>query len=100
MLDKLTSANFFQYINQKFSVHIEGGKSLELELIEVANLGTAPQDPQQRQAFSVVFGGPSQPVLTQQIYRVEHKAVGALDIFLVPLGPDRSGSVRYEAVFT
>jgi hypothetical protein len=46
----------------------------------------------------VFRGGPSPP-LPQRIYRVEHEALGALDILLVPLGPDELGQ-RYEAIFT
>ena len=99
MLDKLTIKDFSQHIDQKFSVHIDGNEPLELELIEVAKMGAAPENPQYRQAFSAVFVGPDQPILPQQIYRVEHKAIGPLDIFLVPLGPDRAGSIRYETVF-
>jgi hypothetical protein len=38
-------------------------------------------------------------LLPQRIYRLEHDELGALDLFLVPIGRDDSG-VRYEAVFT
>jgi hypothetical protein len=100
MLDKLSSTSFSQYINQKFTLHLEGSEPLELELIEVAKLGNPPKDPQQRHAFSILFSGPNQPVLPQQIYRLEHRAMGMLDIFLVPLGPDGTGGLGYEAVFT
>ena len=99
MLDRLTTTSFSQHINQKFLVRIEGNDPLELELIEVAEAGAAPENPQYRQAFSVVFVGPAQPILGQRIYRVEHEAMGALDLFLVPLGPDRAGRMRYETVF-
>lgn len=100
MLDSLSSTSFSQHINQTFTLHLEDSKPLELELIEVAELGPAPKDPHQRHAFSILFGGPSQPVLPQRIYRVEHDTIGTLDIFLVPLGQDRTGRMRYEAVFT
>jgi hypothetical protein len=100
MLDKLTVADFSQYIDQKFSAHIEGNEPMELVLTEATEMGAAPQDPQYRQAFSVVFVGPAQPILPQRIYRVEHEDMGALDLFLVPLGPNRDGRIRYETVFT
>ncbi len=98
MLDKLTVTSFSQYINQKFLVHIEGNDPLELTLIEATEVGAA-QDPRYRQAFSVVFVGPAQPILPQRIYRVEHEEMGALDLFLVSLGPNRDGNTRYETVF-
>jgi len=54
-----------------------------------------PREPGGRAPFSLVFqGGPTPPV-PQRIHRVEHRALGALEVFLVPIGPD-----RYEAVFT
>ncbi len=99
MPDRLTTASFSPHINQKFSVRIKGNDPLELELIEVTEMGAAPENPQFRQAFSVVFVGPAQPMLGQRIYRVEHEEMGALDLFLVPLGPDRDGRMRYETVF-
>jgi hypothetical protein len=37
--------------------------------------------------------------LPQRIYRVEHGELGAMEIFLVPIGPDEVAH-RYEAVFT
>jgi hypothetical protein len=61
--------------------------SFELELVEVNAL---PQD-----GFALVFAGGPAPPLPQGVQRVDHDALGPLDIFLVPVGPD-----RYEAVFT
>jgi hypothetical protein len=52
-----------------------------------------------RQAFSLVFRGSGGLYLPQQIYRLEHPALGGLEIFLVPLAPDAAGS-RFEAIFT
>lgn len=100
MLDKLTVADFSQYVDQKFSVHTDVNGPVELVLSEAIEMGAAPQDTQYRRAFSVVFVGPAQPILPQRIYRVEHEDMGALDLFLVPLGPNREGRMRYETVFT
>ena len=65
-------------------------------LIEAHALG---RDQLGRQAFSLVFEGPAAPVLPQQIYRLEHPAMDAMEMFLVPVGLSTNG-VRYEAVFT
>jgi hypothetical protein len=51
-----------------------------------------------RAPFSLVFRGPLEPLLPQGIHRLEHDALGELDLFLVPIGPDEAGT-RYEAVF-
>ncbi len=99
-LDKLTVTDFSQHVDQKFFVHIEGNEPIELVLVEAVEVGTAPEDPGYRQAFSVLFVGPAQPILPQRIYRIEHEKMGELDLFLVPLGPNRDGLMRYEIVFT
>ncbi len=100
MLDKLTVTDFSQYVDQKFFIHVGENEPMELALVEAIEVGAAPKDPQYRQAFSVLFVGPAQPILPQRIYRIEHEEMGALDLFLVPLGPNRDGFMRYESVFT
>ena len=37
-------------------------------------------------------------MLPQAIYRLEHAALGAMDVFLVPIGRVADG-IRYEAIF-
>ncbi len=46
----------------------------------------------------MIFRGPGDPVLAQQICALEHVEMGRLDLFLVPVGPEK-GSMLYEAVF-
>ena len=91
MLDQLTIDHFSTYVNETFTLHFEGMDSLSLELIEVSPLGAAPENSTTRQAFSVIFRGPAEPILIQQIYNVVHAQLGELMLFLVPLGPDRTG---------
>lgn len=100
MLNKLTYSDFAAYLNQTFRIHLESIDPLEAELIDVAHMGSEPQDEGVRWAFSIVLRGPREPVLPQQIYSVEHEQMGPLDLFLVPLGPDKEGHIEYEAVFT
>ena len=100
MLDKLTIDHFSRHINETFILRIEGMDSFDIELIEVSPLGAAQEDASTRQAFSVIFRGPAQPIFIQQIYNVVHADLGELALFLVPLGPDRTGGIRYEAIFT
>ena len=47
--------------------------------------------------FSLYFTGPDR-YLPQHVYRIEHEQMGALDLFLVPVGKLDNG-FRYEAVF-
>ena len=102
MLDQLNAADFSAHLNQHFQLQLEGSEPLELELIDVSLLGSGdpdPESPERRRGFSLVFRGPQSPLLIQQIYGLEHETMGHLDLFLVPLAPDRQGA-RYEAVVT
>ncbi len=99
MLDKLTSEDFSPHMNHKFRIHVEGSGSLEAELLEVTEhkeSGKADED--DRTPFSLVFQCSHDQPLPQMIYKMEHEKMGALELFLVPIGQDEKG-VRYEAVF-
>ena len=52
-----------------------------------------------RQPFRLRFRGPRDPLLAQSIYRLMHAGLGALEIFIVPIGRDAE-STTYEAIFT
>ncbi|MEA2219329.1 MAG: hypothetical protein QOJ35_1955 [Solirubrobacteraceae bacterium] len=69
---------------------------LTLELSEASGAGEWPGG---RQPFRLLFRGPPDPVLPQAIYRLEHARLGALEIFVVPVGRDDDGT-SYEAIFT
>ena len=99
MLDKVTVSRFRECLGTTFRLRSEAGQ-VDLELIEASSLGVEAREPgtSNRQAFSILFRGPAEPVLPQQIHALEHAALGRLDLFLVPIGPDAKG-MRYEAVF-
>lgn len=50
-------------------------------------------------AFSLLFRGPEDTVLAQQLTAIRHASFGELELFLVPVGPLGEG-MGYEAVFT
>jgi hypothetical protein len=68
-----------------------------IRLVEVlrhpAQAGAPRADP-----FTLEFTGPP-PALEQRIHALDHPILGALELFLVPIGLDPDGRVRYEAVF-
>jgi hypothetical protein len=101
VLDKLTSGDFVKYINETFRLKLEGSEPLEVELIQVTELGSDMEEDKnrKRRPFSIIFRGPTDRYLPQSIYPLEHPHMGTLDIFLVPIGPDNKG-MRFEAVFT
>jgi hypothetical protein len=84
--------------NETFELSL-GEITQTLTLAEVRPL--APQNfaGMVRQPFSLLFRSPSQIAVPQRLYRLNNAAMGALDVFLVPVGRDAAG-VIYEAVFT
>jgi hypothetical protein len=97
-LAALVWTDFAACLQQSFRVALDGA-SLELELVAADPLGAGDPAAGRRRPFSLIFRGPAVPLLPQRIYRLENRALGALEIFLVPIGPDAAG-LRYEAIFT
>ena len=92
-LAELTVEDFAARRRETFVLSVAGA-TLDLVLAETETLGQGSH----RRAFTLLFIGPAQPVLRQSIYSLDHPAMGALDIFLVPIGP-RGGGMGYQAVF-
>jgi hypothetical protein len=91
-LETLTAADFAPLRGDRFRIAPTDAPAFDAELVEVTE---GRREPGGRAPFSLVFRGGPTPPLPQRIHRVEHAELGALEIFLVPVGPD-----RYEAVFT
>jgi len=94
-LADLTAADFEPHVGAIFRL-AAGTGDIALKLAEVRRLGQAVRE---GGAFSLTFLSPAGPFLPQAVYPIAHPALGALDIFLVPLGP-RDGGIAYEAIFT
>lgn len=50
-------------------------------------------------SFSLVFSGPKSLPEDSKVYRVEHGVLGAMDLFLSPVGKHED-KVQLQAVFT
>ncbi len=102
MADKISLALFADHVGERFRIVLDQENSLEVELIEAKALKchVTEDDPEylRRDPFCLLFRGPKDSYLPQRIYAVEHSTVGMLEIFLVPVMPDRHGS-RFEAIF-
>ena len=98
MLEDFTPATFSELVGEPFRLLLDDGSALELELVSVTPAPTHPGGARTREPFSIVFRGPMEPVLPQRIYQFENERLGALELFVVPIGPDESG-MQYEAVF-
>ena len=92
-LPSLTLAHFTPHIGQSFALASEQAPG-KLRLLS-AQSSRHPQHAG-RQGFSLVFAG--QAALTQAVHHLVHPGLGALDIFLVPIGPGEQGQ-QYEAIF-
>ena len=103
MLDQLTVSDFVDHVNGTFRVSLDSGDVLDLELIEAKAIGESrqPASPGIRsQAFSLIFRGPLDRLLPQQIYPIEHPTRGTLEIFLVPIGSEGDpNGLHYQAIF-
>jgi hypothetical protein len=98
MLESLDMTSFASRVGELFRVAIDDANTLTMRLIEVTPAGT-PTRGRRRTPFSLVFRSPPDAPLPQRIYRLRHDELGALDLFLVPIGPDDDGML-YEAVFS
>lgn len=91
--------NFSQYLNEAFTLHT-GNSELQLKLIAVDELSSDQHYEEERKPFALLFHAQSDPGLPQQMYSLKQEKMGSLDMFLVPVGPDRKmGGMRFEAIF-
>lgn len=98
VLDQLTIDNFNPHLNNDFRLlPAPGAEPVVLQLIEASELPTSAGDGR-RQGFSLIFRGPADLYLPQQIYTIEHEEMETMEIFLVPIGPDDKG-MRLQAIF-
>lgn len=95
-IDKLELKDFSGRLGETFRLTLPDGETFDVELIEASGTSAPPL---KRQPFSLVFRLPEEIEPIQAIYRVEHEELGAMDLFLVPLGPGKEG-MQWEAVFT
>lgn len=103
MLEQFTLQAFTPRIGEAFQVDVGGAAPLALVLDAVTEIPVnswRPDDTRDhRTPFSLVFVCASPAVLRQATYRFEHPALGAFDLFIVPVGRV-GGGVAYEAVFS
>ena len=100
-LEHLTIESFAGRVGERFRIRLPPTLTLDTTLVEARPLGPAPKGltgRTKRAPFALLFRGPGEPLLPQRIYTVEHDAMGALDIFMVPVGRERD-ALLYEAIF-
>lgn len=88
-------STFTRHLHTRFLVKLPRGDTVEMVLARV-DMGSTSGSFEQ---FCLVFEGPVTPPLPQGTYGFEHGALGALDIFIVPIRQDHRART-YEAVFS
>lgn len=97
MLDlaEVRCEQFAACLNQDFELVFPDG-TLPLKLSEARPLGVRPES--LREPFALSFLGGAGLALPQGIYKMRNSTLGEMEIFLVQIGADQSGS-SFEAVF-
>lgn len=80
-------------VGSTFDIRRPDGDDVAVELVDATALHGG-----RGECFSLVFRGPAESPLDQRTYRVEHRALGAFPLFLVPLGPREDGGLAFEAI--
>lgn len=94
----LAYEDFVDKVGEVFPIGDADVPRIPLTLAETELLKAYGLKPGMRQPFSLTFLAKDPRVLPQRIYRLEHNGLGALDIFLVPIGKNADG-VSYQATF-
>ncbi len=96
---KLEMSVFSKCLGDRYRLASELSADVHLELLKVTNLQRSPDaDEEVGASFSLIFRGPLDYVLSEQVYRLEHEKLGVFELCLAPVGMDES-SLHYEAVF-
>lgn len=98
-----TGSEFEQHVGDTFCVALDNGTDIDLTLSKFTHLGGKPGSVgggRPGGSFSLVFIIPGQSYLPQGMYTLDHTELGRLEIFLVPVGPDKKNqNMQHEAVF-
>ena len=94
MAASLDHETFSKYLNTKFRVTYGESLAVETELGKVSELQLTGR----QERFSLIFRGPSEPMLNQGIYAFDHDQMGGFSLFIVPIQRNENGT-QYEVVF-
>lgn len=86
---------FAKQVGSKFLIEIDPEQTVAAELIEATELNGRGENSEEsvRKPFSLMFAVEGGIDLPQRTYRVSHKELGEVELFMVPLGDGRSESV-------
>ena len=93
-----SKSTFAPYLNTAFVIQSRRTKAVEVKLVQLNSVGPVPDRAVPgKECFSLVFRG--QQKLSQDVYSIQHPALGKFDLLLVPIGKEKKGKGQlYEAV--
>lgn len=98
-LARLTWDSFYPYTTSNFTFRDADGDVVNLQLARMED--TRPRDYKPRddgdECFALTFSGPLRKPLIQDVYSVEHFALGRFSLLITVLGR-KNGRNQYEAV--
>jgi len=98
MIDAMTVCQEFEpHVGTDFTI-IGSDPAIVLTLIEARQLKSTAVADGLRAPFALLFQSTDERVLRQQIFGLAHPAMGANEIFLVPVAQNPTG-IQYEATF-
>jgi hypothetical protein len=91
---------FVRQVNTPFFAQA-GPQLVRLVLAGASTIAAASPDTEDagNEKFSLRFVGPAQSPLGQDTYRLDHRRLGRLTIFMVPVGSLDATQCHYEAIF-
>jgi hypothetical protein len=89
---------FSDKVGQPFAIDEPDAPAIELTLTKAEPLPTYNLPPAGRAPFSLLFTTTGDLVLMQRLYALRHATLGALTIFLVPIGKT-ADTATYQAIF-
>ena len=99
-LDRVIGAEFHEFLGHPF--HIQVSKQAAVvhlaHVLEFQPAGGLGPWPNRRPPFSLIFQGQGGEPIPQGTYTIQHQAIGAFSLFLVPVGQPLDGN-HYQAVF-
>jgi hypothetical protein len=91
----LSLAAFESQLDTTFLINHEGSK-VKVKLIDVTSFASRKQSTTGKEGFSLLFHGPTDTVLKQNTYLIEHEKMGMFSFLIVPIKV--KNKTAYEAV--
>ncbi len=100
-LDIFKKDTFTPYLNTTFRVQA-GLAEIDVKLVKISDFKAEAKKPRSikgTENFSLIFKAPANAHLHDNVYEIQHAAIGSFPMFLVGIGRN-GGARRYEATVT